>query len=68
MPPYHVKTMQVVPAMYAGMPVALGKMKAHFAKEGGKIAFNTKARQLIMSSSGKVVGVRTMSRRGSVLI
>jgi succinate dehydrogenase/fumarate reductase flavoprotein subunit len=48
------------------MPTALTKLRARFAKEGGTIVFNTKAKQLILSNTGKVIGVRAMSSRGGV--
>jgi flavocytochrome c len=65
-PPYRVKIMQVAPAAYVGMPAALGKLKAKFLEAGGKFAYSTKAKQLIMDSRGKVIGVRAMGTRGSV--
>lgn len=65
-PPYRVKLMQVKPGPFMGMPAALGKLKAMYLQLGGKIAYSTKAKQLIVANSGKVVGVRAMSARGSV--
>lgn len=65
-PPYRVKIVQVSPGPFMGMPAALGKLKAKFVNAGGKVAYNTKAKQLIMANSGKVIGVRAMTSRGSV--
>ena len=65
-PPYRVKQVQVAPGPFMGMPAALGKLKAKYQQQGGKIAYNTKAKQLIMANSGKVIGVRAMTSRGTV--
>ena len=64
--PYRVMVVQVGPGQFLGMPSALGKLKAKFLQEGGKIAYNTKAKQLIMANTGKVVGVRAMASRATV--
>ena len=65
-PPYRIKLVQVKPGPFMGMPAALGKLKTKYQQQGGKIAYNTKAKQLIMANSGKVIGVRAMTSRGSV--
>jgi flavocytochrome c len=64
--PYRVKVIQVGPGQFQGMPILLGKLKARYLKEGGKIAYGVKAKQLIMANSGKVIGVRAMASRGTV--
>jgi flavocytochrome c len=64
--PYRVKIIQVGPGQFQGMPALLGKLKARYIKEGGKIAYGAKAKQLIMANTGKVVGVRAMVSRGTV--
>jgi succinate dehydrogenase/fumarate reductase flavoprotein subunit len=65
-PPYRVKVMQIKPGPFMGMPAALGKLKTKYSQLGGKIAYSTKAKQLIMANSGKVVGVRAMTSHGAI--
>jgi succinate dehydrogenase/fumarate reductase flavoprotein subunit len=65
-PPYRIKVMQVAPGPYISMPGALGQLKAKFLATGGKIAYSTKAKQLLMDSHGKIIGVRAMGTRNSV--
>lgn len=65
--PYRVKTATVAPAQFAGMPAALGKLKNKYLKEGGKIVFRTKAKQLILGDRGQVTGVRAMGPDGQLI-
>jgi flavocytochrome c len=66
MPPYRVKSFTVGPGQFMGMPAALGKLKDKFLKEGGKIVYRTKAKQLIMDGKGRVAGVRALGPGGLV--
>ena len=65
-PPYKVKIFTMAPGQFMGMAPALGKMKEKYLKAGGKIVYQTKAKQLIMDDRGKVVGVRAAGRYGLV--
>ena len=57
---YRVKCVIFKPAAYQGMPKGLLALRNKFAQKGGKIIYNTKAKQLIMNENGAVVGVRAM--------
>ncbi len=57
---YRVKCVIFKPSAYKGMPKGLEALRNTLAKKGGKICYNTKAKQLIMNDSGAVVGVRAM--------
>jgi succinate dehydrogenase/fumarate reductase flavoprotein subunit len=65
-PPYRVKIAVVAPGHFRGMPTALGKLREKFLNQGGKIIFRTKAKQLIMSDKGNVIGVRARGPEGLV--
>lgn len=61
---YRVKNVLFKPGAYQGMPKGLNTLKSIIIKNGGKIVFNTKAKQLIMSDSGAVIGVRAHDSEG----
>ena len=65
-PPYRAKGITMAPGQFQGMPAALAKMKERFLKEGGKISYRTKAKQLIMNDKGRIIGVRALDRQGSI--
>jgi flavocytochrome c len=65
-PPYQVKSVSFAPAQFMGMAPALAKLKDKYLKSGGKIVYQTKAKQLIMDNQGKVAGVRCATRHGLV--
>ena len=65
-PTYRAKLVTMAPGQFQGMPAALGKMRERYLKEGGKIVYRTKAKQLIMNDKGRVVGVRAMDRQGLI--
>jgi flavocytochrome c len=64
--PYHLDNALAAPAAYAGMPNLLGTMWQKFTGAGGKVVYDTKAKQLIMNNLGRVVGVRAIGRDGVV--
>ena len=68
-PPYNVpgfrmKGVVFAPGLYKGMPLGLDTLKQNFEKKGGKIFYQTKAKQLIMDNSGRVIGVRALDATG----
>ncbi|MDD5169274.1 MAG: FAD-dependent oxidoreductase [Syntrophales bacterium] len=65
-PPYRVKGVTMAPGQFQGMPAALAKLKEKFLKEGGKISYRTKAKQLIMNDKGRIIGVRALDRQGAI--
>lgn len=52
------------PGQYQGMPRLLSALHTAFEKLGGVVAYDTKAKQLIVSDAGRVIGVRTQTRNG----
>lgn len=65
-PPFPVGTYIPSPGLFQGMPTALSVLRSRFNSLGGQIAFETKAKQLILDSYGKVVGVRALTSDGVV--
>ena len=63
-PGYRVKGAPVAPGLFRGMPKALGRLRDVLEKKGGKIAYETKAKELIMDSRGKVKGVKAIDSVG----
>jgi flavocytochrome c len=61
---YRVKAVIFAPGLYQGVPRGLAKVADVFKAKGGTIAYETKAKQLIMDSKGSVVGVRAMTSSG----
>ena len=61
---YRVKAVVAPPGIFRGMPKMLETLKGSFIKKGGKIFYDTKAKQLIVDDRGKVVGVRAMTPKG----
>ena len=59
-------TMTLAPAPWRGMPAFLAMMSQRFTALGGKIAYDTKAKQLIMDSRGRVIGVKAATPDGIV--
>jgi succinate dehydrogenase/fumarate reductase flavoprotein subunit len=64
-------TVTLAPAPWQGMPRFLSTMQARFAGPGekaggGKTVYEAKAKQLIMDSRGRVVGVKAATRDGIV--
>lgn len=54
------------PAPWQGMPRFLATMQARFTGLGGKIAYEAKAKQLIMDDRGHVAGVKVATPEGIV--
>lgn len=61
---YRAKAWVPAPGLYRGMPRVLEKLREVLLKKGGKIAYETKAKELIMGSSGRVAGVKAIDRAG----
>ncbi|MCU0949600.1 MAG: FAD-dependent oxidoreductase [Burkholderiaceae bacterium] len=64
--PYRLSQFTPAPAPYFGMPRLLAALRAKFTASGGRIAFDTKARQLLMDESGRVNGVRATNSDGAI--
>jgi flavocytochrome c len=58
--PYRLNVAIAAPGAYMGMPNLLGTLRRRFTEAGGKIAYETKAKQLIMNDRGRVSGVRAV--------
>lgn len=65
-PPMRVVMSVVAPGMFAGMPSLFRRMRTRIPELGGQIAFDTKARQLILNERGAVAGVRASGSSGLV--
>jgi flavocytochrome c len=60
----HAQLFVAAPGFFQGMPNLLGKMREVLEKQGVKILFETKAKELIMSPTGRVAGVKAIDRAG----
>ena len=65
-PTTRVSTAIAGPAPFAGMPGLFRVMRDRIPARGGRLVFDTKARQLILDGSGAVVGVRATGPAGVV--
>lgn len=65
-PPYHLNVYLASPSAYVGMPNVLNPLRQRFTSVGGKIAYETKAKQLILNNRGQVAGVRAIGQGGVV--
>lgn len=63
-PGFRMKAVVFSPGYYKGMPKGLETLKQNLEKKGGKIFYQTKAKQLIMDTAGRVIGVRVMDSNG----
>lgn len=61
---YRVKAALFAPGLFRGAPAAIAKLRETFERRGGKIAFETKAKQLVMDTGGAVIGVRAATADG----
>jgi flavocytochrome c len=61
---YRVKSVVFKPGAYKGMPKGLETLRENLTKKGGKIIYETKAKQLIMNEYGAVIGVRAEDAAG----
>lgn len=61
---YRAKAWVPAPGLYRGMPKVLDKLREVLLKKGGKIVYETKAKELILSSSGRIAGVKAIDRAG----
>ncbi|NLG69131.1 MAG: FAD-dependent oxidoreductase [Firmicutes bacterium] len=64
--PYKVHARTCKPAMYKGMPKALGTLMAAAEGNGVHFYFSTKASELLVDAAGRVVGVRALTSKGFV--
>ena len=69
MPPISVpglrgKWVLTAPGIFKGMPKAIERLLEVLAKRGVKIAYETKAKDLIIDSRGRVVGVKAVNKDG----
>jgi len=63
-PGFRVKGIVAVPGLFKGLPKALERLQGVLEKQGGKIAYETKAKELIMDSRGKAKGVKAIDSAG----
>ncbi len=61
---YRAQAFVPAPGLYRGMPKVLEKLREVLLKKGGKIAYETKAKELIMGTGGKVAGVKAIDKTG----
>ena len=61
---FRMKAVVFAPGLYKGMPKGLETLKENLEKKGGKILYETKAKQLILDASGRVIGVRVADPQG----
>jgi len=66
LPPYRVATFTAAPGIYMGMPDLLDALTGGITDAGGRVVYQTKARQLLMDSRGAVAGVRALDEEGVV--
>jgi succinate dehydrogenase/fumarate reductase flavoprotein subunit len=64
--PYRVNAAHIAPAQFVGMPAFLDALRASFSAMGGVVAYETKAKQLILNDRGWVCGVRAIDRYGVI--
>jgi fumarate reductase flavoprotein subunit len=64
--PYRLSIVTAAPATYFGMPKALTTLRQKFTAAGGKIAFETKAKELIVGPNARVAGVKAVGPDGLV--
>ena len=63
-PGFRIKGIVAAPGLFKGMPKALERLREVLGKQGAKIAYETKAKELIMDSRGKVEGVKAIDSAG----
>lgn len=63
-PGFRVKAILAAPGLFKGMPKALERLREVLEKQGVKIAYETKAKELIMDDRGKVKGVKAIDSAG----
>ena len=65
---YRAQAFVPAPGLYRGMVKVLEKLREVLEKRGGKIVYETKAKELIMNSNGRVAGVKTVDQAGVRII
>lgn len=65
-PPYHVNVCVATPGWYRGMPKLLDAVRSKCEDMGTVVYYDTKARELLIDSSGRIAGVRAATKDGFV--
>ncbi len=65
-PPYHVNMRVAPPGWYRGMPGLLDTMRSKCEGLGMVVYYETKAKELLVDSSGRIAGVRAATKDGLV--
>ena len=63
-PGFRGKGIVAVPGLFKGLPKVLERLREVLEKKGGKVAYETKAKELMMDSRGKVKGVKAIDNNG----
>ena len=63
-PGFRIKGIIAAPGLFSGMPRALERLREALGKQGAKIVYETKAKELMMDSRGKVKGVKAVDSAG----
>ncbi len=63
-PRIRAKWVVASPGLFKGMPKAIEKFLEVLEKRGVKVAYETKAKELIMDTRGKVIGVKAIDSTG----
>jgi flavocytochrome c len=61
---YRAQAIVPAPGLYRGMPKVLEKLREILEKQGGKIVYETKAKELIMGSNGRIAGIKAIDKAG----
>jgi flavocytochrome c len=65
-PPYHVNVRVARPGWYRGMPKLLDAIRSKCEDMGIVVHYETKAKELLIDSSGRIAGVRAATKDGFV--
>lgn len=65
-PPYRLSAATAAPGVYRGMPKLLATLTERLKEKGGKLVYETKAKQLIVNELGRVAGVKAIGAEGIV--
>jgi succinate dehydrogenase/fumarate reductase flavoprotein subunit len=65
-PPFPVGSYITAPGLFRGMPIALAALRRRFTELGGRIVYETKAKQLILDDHGQATGVAAVGADGVV--
>jgi succinate dehydrogenase/fumarate reductase flavoprotein subunit len=62
--PYRAHAIQVAPAQFAGMPKLMDTLRDGLVRRGGRIVYDTKAKELILDERARAAGVRAVDPDG----